>query len=354
MPLNCSGSSQRLRTAKGVRLPETAWSFTTQPSDETATADQQARNATALDAAVRAIDTHYSYRDRVVTDWPALFAAARDHLLTAPDDRRFASRLAAALAPARDLHLWVDGPGGRRPSFRQPVARNVDPAALPRLVADFHQLNSAVWTGRFAGADPGGDIGYLALLTFAGEREAEVREGLDALDELRDCRALVLDLRMNGGGNELLARLYAAWFAEEPRVYARQVTRNADTGAWDVVGERRLGAANRPPRRYDGPVFALIGPGVMSSAEAFTLMLRQCHDVTLVGAPTLGSSGNPQPCPLQNGVALWLPSWRALDADGKPLEGRGVEPDVAVANSRESFRDGDPVLARALELARAR
>ncbi len=348
MELNCAGSSQRLANPAGIKVAPTPWEFVTAGEEVSpfSAEEQQARNAASLAEIEAAIDRFYSYRDRVVDDWDARFAARRDALLAAKTDRRFAAELKELLAAAEDPHLWIGKDGAREPTFRSDRFRNVDVSLLPERVEGFERWNDVVWIGRFA--HDGGDIGYLALTTLDGGRTRDVREGLEALEELSDCAGLILDLRFNGGGAELLAMQFAAWFATEPSVYARQVTRDPETGAWDQQGERRL-IVNDAPKRFDRPVAALIGKGVVSSAEGFALMLRQCPNVTLIGESTFGSSANPQPHLLTNGYEVWLPSWRALDAEGKMIEGVGIAPDVLVETTAEDFADGDPILARALE-----
>jgi C-terminal processing protease CtpA/Prc len=101
-------------------------------------------------------------------------------------------------------------------------------------------------------------------------------------------------------------------------------------------------------------VAVLIGPATMSSCESFALMMRQAPRCKLVGASTRGSSGNPRPFDLGNGVVAWVPSWQDLDADGRLVEGQGVPPDVEVKAGRADFRAGDPVLRQALEVLRGR
>jgi C-terminal processing protease CtpA/Prc len=88
----------------------------------------------------------------------------------------------------------------------------------------------------------------------------------------------------------------------------------------------------------------------MSSGEGMAQMLRVLPNTVFVGKPTRGASGNPRPLPLPNGVDVWHSRWWNLLADGTPLEGRGVVPDVAV----DDEGDGDPTLAAALAALRER
>ena len=92
----------------------------------------------------------------------------------------------------------------------------------------------------------------------------------------------------------------------------------------------------------------LMGPANVSSAEAFLLMMRQAPRCTLMGDSSYGSSGNPKPVALANGVTAFLPSWVALTLDEDSLEGNGVSPDVAVAFPDEP-PDEDPLISAAVE-----
>jgi C-terminal processing protease CtpA/Prc len=87
----------------------------------------------------------------------------------------------------------------------------------------------------------------------------------------------------------------------------------------------------------------------MSSNESFLLMMKQSPNTTIVGARSQGSSGNPKPHDLGNGVTLFLPSWKDLTAEGQELEGVGIAPDIEVNAKADDFNESDPVLAAALE-----
>jgi len=90
----------------------------------------------------------------------------------------------------------------------------------------------------------------------------------------------------------------------------------------------------------------------MSSCEAFLLMMKQIPNCKLVGDRSYGSSGNPKPVDLGNGVTVWLPSWKALRPDGTCFERKGIEPDVLVRTTNAQIRKKDPVLESALRYLR--
>ncbi len=106
--------------------------------------------------------------------------------------------------------------------------------------------------------------------------------------------------------------------------------------------------------RYKGKVAVLIGPKVLSSCEAFVLMMKQVPGCTVFGSATGGSSGNPKPIELGNSVTVYLPSWKAQRPNGTDFEGEGISPDIVVKTTRMQLRSGDPVIVAALRHLRGR
>ena len=86
----------------------------------------------------------------------------------------------------------------------------------------------------------------------------------------------------------------------------------------------------------------------MSSCESFLLMMKCAPDVVIVGDTSQGSSGNPKPFDLGNGVTVLLPTWKDMTPDGQELEGVGVPADIKVVATPNEFRSADPVLAAVL------
>ena len=165
-----------------------------------------------------------------------------------------------------------------------------------------------------------------------------------------------MDLRRNNGGSEPMAARIASMFADRPRVYAFSKYRAGPSH--DEFGEARPRILRpRRGRRYTRPMVCMIGPGCVSSGEGLVQMLRVLPHLTLVGRPTRGASGNPAPVQLPNGVWVWFSRWLDLLPDGTPIEGCGVQPDIAVerrASRDQLFRIALRVLQRQVDAARHR
>ncbi len=337
MSLACAGSAG-FHGKDGGALAETPWHFAT--AGEPLPDGAAARAAERLFAAIR---DHYSYRDHLGIDWRRL---ERDHaptLAACTSGAALALATAELLATAQDVHVTVRWRDASLPTWRRQVAANFDLRGLQRRLPKLTRVGRVGLAARTED-----DIGYLFVGSFAREQRRDFDQLLQTLRTMLDCRALVLDVRTNGGGDELLARRLAAFFVEGERVYAAHRVR--DPRAPDGFGDRqdRRIKGNEPPDAFRGPVAVLMGPQNMSSCEAFLLMMKQAGRAFLVGERSYGSSGNPQPHDLAPGLAVLLPSWQALRPDGSGFEGEGIAPHLHVAASAAELAEGDPVLDEAL------
>ena len=309
---------------------------------------RRALNATAFARLKTVILERYSHRDLQGVDWEARFARFRAPLLTAAEPEAFARAAAVLLQRAHDPHLWlqVAGDDDRIMTARRLVWANFDAELLAKTVPTLTRVNAQVAHGRW----PEDNIGYLQINTW-DQREVEALQAVvDALVALRDTEALVLDVRQNGGGSELIAQRVAGAFLPEEVLYAKSRIRAPGVpGGFSPLRERTV-KPNAVGPYYHQPVAVLIGPACLSANEAFILMMKQHPAARFFGLPTGGSSGNPQPHDLGNGVTIYAPIWEAFDAEGKPLEGVGLRPDVIVHWPRGRLakrQAADPTVAAA-------
>lgn len=290
-------------------------------------------NRGALEALRRALDTGYSYRDRVVKDWNAALAPFTDAMENAQTRAEFARAAARALEAARDPHIGVRVGDAAFPVFAGDATPNYDLRRVSAVVKNLKRHNDVVWTG-----EVGEKTAYIAILSWPGNASlvAPAREAI--LDAARRGKHVLLDVRMNGGGDELTARAIAGLFVKEPAVYSRNRLRDPRSeGGWTRVFDRVVLPDAQHAR---GRVVVLMGPRCMSSNESFLLMMRHGAKAALVGGRSFGSSGRPVAHDLGQGVSVVLPSWVDLTPDGKEIEGVGIEPDIAAAFDPAAPTDG--------------
>lgn len=278
-------------------------------------------------------------------DWKQVGAERKKSLARVQTSFDLAAVLADMIAGLEDLHAWVKCGEDWLPGYAPVRPLNASWKGSEKLIGGFQDSKHDVVWGRTSDG-----IGYVNV---GGLSDKELVPAFDAaLDELASTWGLVVDLRFNGGGDELLARDVAGRFVDVERVYSkhqyRSGPRHEDLGA---VQERRFGP--RGPWRYQAPVVVLWGRKVMSSAESLALMLAQCPQVTTMGERTAGSSANPKRLEPGAGITINLPRWRDFDPSGKPIEHLGIEPAVKLELPPSAFTDTtDPVLAAALERLR--
>jgi hypothetical protein len=249
-----------------------------------------------------------------------------------------------ALAHLQDMHCWVKRSDGTIvPTWTPEVPRNFDYAVVMKSIEGRKGIEKVAAVGTI-----GDDVGYVAIGTLQFD-DATLARIVEMVEGLLDRKGILLDLRANSGGNEVHAQKIAAIFADQPRVYAKS-KRRAGPSPTDFTEPTKRWVKPREGKRFTGPVVVLTGPNCVSSGEGFVKAMRVLPTVTLVGQPTRGASGNPQPVDLPNGVQVWFSRWVDMLPDGTVTEGKGVPPDVLVKHEGE----GDPTFRAALEVLRAK
>lgn len=297
------------------------------------------RQSNPVDRLRQAIDRKYSYRDLRDVDWDKTFDIYTPKLNRCKTPEQFAQITSKMLSRAKDPHIWVKLNGKSVPGgFKCKTKSNYSISLLSKIVPQWKKHNKVISSGRFDN-----NIGYILINSWSSHYEQMQKAAYQVLAQFSDTKALIVDVRPNGGGRELLARYFAGCFIDKPVVYAKHVY----SDDWQTIGERIL-RPNPDMPRYQGQVVVLTGQKIMSSCEAFLLMMKQVPGCVLIGEKSYGSSGNPKPHDLGNGVVVYLPSWKALRPDGTCVEGEGIKPDILVRSNERDLSRNDRVIDKAL------
>ncbi len=339
--LNCQ-SFRNFVSADGVPLEPTPWRFTT--GSRRGKAEQKALNERALDELMGALQESYSYFDRKKLKWDKLVEKHRKKIVAAKNTNAWVERIAKMLAAAEDPHLWINFGGKTTGTHQRKYQPNFNLKGVEAVLGALNKRSEHAYT-----AKTDDDIAYLLIPSWSGDRDARVSELEVILTEFKDAKGMILDVRPNGGGDELMAQAVAAWFVKGEKVYSKNAYRDASAeGGFGQVFDRVI-KGNAAPKRFDRPVMVLMGPANLSSCESFLLMMKEAKKAKLIGGKSGGSSGNPKPRLLENGVEVFIPSWKDFFPDGMLFEGVGVTPDIKVKSKPADFEKGDPVLERALK-----
>ncbi len=178
----------------------------------------------------------------------------------------------------------------------------------------------------------GAKVGYVDLTQFSENAGAEVRAQVQKMRKA-GARALILDLRDNGGGLLEQAVATASIFIESGTIVStdgRSISRQVYLAKGDAI-----------PASI--PLVVLVNRNTASSAEIVSAALQQRGRATLVGTHTYGKGVFQEIQPLLNGGALdftvgeyFTPNGENLGAGGKSRtpsgrwvqRGPGIAPDV--------------------------
>lgn len=330
---------------KGIKAPNTDLSLELPPFEWT-----EANLGKVFDQLWKVMDNSYSYFYlKPEVDWQALRDEHRPKVIRAQNAADLVAALQEMLAPLNDMHVWLETPTGIVPTVTSGYTFNGNREIM------LSGLQDTVPCGKFAmvGKTKEDGFGYFVMLRQSDANSADVQTAVDAIRALKDVPGFIADLRTANGGSEPLALEIAQLFCASPTVYAKSKYRNgAEHDNFGQVHERILPATEEA---YTRPVVCLIGPGAVSSGEGFVKMMKCLPQVTTVGLPTRGASGNPKPFALsRTGVTVYFSRWVDMLPDGQPTEGVGIAPDTRVEAAEASYATADATLEKGLEVLRAK
>jgi carboxyl-terminal processing protease len=170
-------------------------------------------------------------------------------------------------------------------------------------------------------------IGYLR---FSGFLPAVKDTVLQAIEDLHDASALIIDLRGNPGGDFQVRKAIAGQLLGEPKLFMRYQAR-------DGVQEAYLDPV---PNAYTGKVVILVDELSASSSEEFAGSLQTLGRAIIVGSQTPGRCLVMNIELLPKGGILTYPWGQSQTPDGRVLEDNGVVPDISIALDREQLLQG--------------
>lgn len=302
-----------------------------------------------FDQVWRDFDENYSYFSYKAIDWEQMRMDHRPDFADELSVDEFAERLAPMLRELHDWHVNIALPdGGHVPVYEPGYMENYPQTPRNRYVQGGYVT---IGDGVIHHGIVGSNLGYIRIATLETNRFAEISDAdiEDLFVLYANTDGMIIDIRPNSGGNDLIAQKFASHFTDVATDFGYTRTRNGASHAdFDPLQVRTLQPSTSG--YYDGPVVCLIGQRCLSSAEWFALMMRACPNVMLMGDCTRGGSGNPAWFELSNGLQYRMSTWVAYTLDMIEFEDRGIEPDIAIESDQSFNSEHDYVLESAIEV----
>lgn len=184
-------------------------------------------------------------------------------------------------------------------------------------------------------------LGYIRLNLMAGTYDGFA----EALDQVRNKDGIILDIRLNPGGNDETLHQIAGRLVDETYISHYKETRLAGKDeytklrSWEVEPEGSY--------QFLNPITLLTSNFTASASDVFTLSLKGRENVTIVGTPTMGAMSHVASERLKNGWRLNYSNKRTYSRDMVLYEGKGIPPDVYMESSDTTK---DRVIEKAIEL----
>jgi carboxyl-terminal processing protease len=167
--------------------------------------------------------------------------------------------------------------------------------------------------------DLGDGLAYIQILSFGKSTAAEVTRAVNAATQ-QGARALVLDVRGNGGGYVVSALEIADLFLSQGMLIA----------VHDEHGQE-MPVNAEPPVATHMPVAVLVDGNSASASEILAGALQKSGRATLVGSPTFGKGTMQATEELPNGGFLKLSVDRWEYADGTHSDRVPLQPDLPIS-----------------------
>lgn len=169
-----------------------------------------------------------------------------------------------------------------------------------------------------------GNVGYLKITAFHPMEKAG-KVATAAMTYLENTDALILDLRLNHGGDPETVQFLVSYFFDKNPVHINDMyyrEGSETTEYWTLT--------DIPGKRYiNKPVYILASKNTFSAGEEFTYDMQTQKRATIIGENTGGGANPGGSVELPEGFVVFIPNGRAINPITKTnWEGTGVIPDI--------------------------
>ena len=299
----------------------------------------------------------YALFDVRGVNWDEQYKICRPLISEDMNDKDFLEVLKKLLYPLKDSHVYVKTPFGSMNSGEDNAT--IDSFSLTEVCNQYienpKQCGNKIIT--YGTLKNDSSVGYIHIAAFSSgqtginQKQDWAGEIDDALEELKDTRCMILDVRGNRGGLTGNVTRISGRFCSENKVYAISRTKNGraddDFGPGVELEIKKNGSW-----QYTKPIVLLTNAQTMSAGEEFSMAMKSQPHVTQVGNHTCGVFSLALERCLVNGWKYSVSVQKVTDPDGNTPEGKGIVPSPANLILNPSVSE-DLQILRAIELCKS-
>ena len=313
-----------------------------------------------VDAVISFFSEHYVFFEERGLNWVSMAKGFRDQATQLTDDTKLYEATVSLLVQTQDAHVELSARVNG-----EVIKFDADPGLIRRLCSlrasennstdreERHLFHREFWVegigqqilngNSFTAANDrirygiiDNDIGYIAVRSMGGFVSEDLTDGDNeqaVLDNVMDraiahfnhtkVRAVILDVSINSGGYDYIARRLAGRFFETPiEAYDKFAGEAHDKKPQPQI----IGPAGQS--QFIGPVYLLTSSETVSAGELLTIAMRARPGVTHVGGRTRGALSTKLAKLLPNGWELTLSNEVYRDHLGKRWEAKGIPPQI--------------------------
>lgn len=308
---------------------------------------------TAFERFYQQINENYSGKDVRPISWDSLYKIYRPKVTAQTTKSQLIDIFKNMIVPYKDLHLnFKIGNDVFNPASDSISAKGIPDYLGEAVLEKALNKRPKSYKDLFYYEKTSNNIGYINIKTFDnGYAQADFAFFDNILEELKDTKALIVDVRRNSGGDENYALNIAGRCATTEQIY--KYTRiKTGVSKTDYSDFYSFALKPRGAWQYTKPIILLTGRYTYSTAINFTLMMRTLPNVTTLGNNTGDGVVGFTTRELPNGWLLRFPSGLAFLPNKTVIEGSGgLVPKTIVTISEADKQAGrDAILEKALEL----
>jgi len=172
------------------------------------------------------------------------------------------------------------------------------------------------------------NIGYLRLSSFNENSSSQLKKKIKEIRKQGSIKGYIIDLRNNPGGLLSQAIKISDFFLNDGEIVSTRGRKNFDNRKW---------FAKKGDLTNGKPIIVLTNYGSASASEIVAGALKDHKRAIIIGENSYGKGSVQSIIPLKNEGAIRLTISKYYLPSGKSISDVGVEPDITVEESGDSF-----------------